>query len=287
MTIANKNTVIRRLLIGLCLGFLTLTAHAGIDITYIHNDALGSAVAGTDEQGNVKWRSQYAPYGEERLGERSAFGIRSGYTGHRDDPETGLTYMGARYYSPAIGRFMGVDPAGTDASDIYSFNRYAYANNNPYKYVDPDGRNYVLAWELGGKAGAFVGTAAEPGGGTLVGYVVGGTAGVIGLALGIDAIVNMINENSQSESGDEGIDQSADKPAADDEATDTRRSRDKRRFRSTDSASDQFENIQREQNRRRKQGDSVSIDSIEKSRQRDRNALRPQNIDLDNLDDLD
>jgi hypothetical protein len=32
---------------------------------------------------------------------------------------------------------MSNDPVGF--RDVHSFNRYAYANNNPYKYVDPDG----------------------------------------------------------------------------------------------------------------------------------------------------
>jgi len=144
-----KNTMIKTLLhtllIGICL--LSLNTQAGVEITYIHNDALGTPVAGTDEQGNVKWRAHYQPYGEELLGERQLFGVRTGYTGHRDDPETGLTYMGARYYShysPTIGRFMGVDPTGVDESNIHSFNRYAYANNNPYKFVDPNGENPKL-----------------------------------------------------------------------------------------------------------------------------------------------
>ena len=56
------------------------------------------------------------------------------------DNQTGLSYMGARYYDPVIGRFMGVDPVGFQENNIHSFNRYAYANNNPYKFVDPDGR---------------------------------------------------------------------------------------------------------------------------------------------------
>jgi uncharacterized protein RhaS with RHS repeats len=46
--------------------------------------------------------------------------------------------MQARYYDPVIGRFYSNDPVGF--RDVHSFNRYAYANNNPYKYVDPDGR---------------------------------------------------------------------------------------------------------------------------------------------------
>jgi len=138
-----KSTSIKALLEVLLIGLslMSLNSRAGVTITFIHNDALGNPVAGTDEQGRVKWRAHYRPYGEELLGERQLFGVRSGYTGHREDPETGLTYMGARYYSPGIGRFMGVDPAGVSDSNIYSFNRYAYANNNPYKFVDPDGES--------------------------------------------------------------------------------------------------------------------------------------------------
>ncbi|MBE2294737.1 MAG: hypothetical protein IAF00_07290 [Phycisphaerales bacterium] len=55
-----------------------------------------------------------------------------GYTGKPRDA-SGLVCLGARYYDPLAGRFMAVDPAGVDASNPYSFNRYAYANNNPYK----------------------------------------------------------------------------------------------------------------------------------------------------------
>jgi len=39
---------------------------------------------------------------------------------------------------------MGVDPVGYQLDNIHSFNRYAFANNNPYKYVDPDGRNPLI-----------------------------------------------------------------------------------------------------------------------------------------------
>ena len=45
--------------------------------------------------------------------------------------------MQARYYDPVIGRFYSNDPIGF--RDIHSFNRYAYVNNNPYKYIDPTG----------------------------------------------------------------------------------------------------------------------------------------------------
>jgi uncharacterized protein RhaS with RHS repeats len=52
--------------------------------------------------------------------------------------------MGARYYNPQIGRFLSIDPKEADPSDLHSLNRYAYANNNPYRFVDPDGYAAVL-----------------------------------------------------------------------------------------------------------------------------------------------
>jgi hypothetical protein len=45
--------------------------------------------------------------------------------------------MQARYYDPVIGRFYSNDPIGF--TNIHTFNRYAYVNNNPYKYIDPTG----------------------------------------------------------------------------------------------------------------------------------------------------
>jgi len=57
----------------------------------------------------------------------------------------GLSYFGARWYDPELGRFTGIDPVDVDENNPHSFNRYAYANNNPYKYVDPDGRAIIFA----------------------------------------------------------------------------------------------------------------------------------------------
>jgi len=50
--------------------------------------------------------------------------------------------MQARYYDPVIGRFYSNDPVGF--KNVHNFNRYSYANNNPYKYIDPDGRDAYL-----------------------------------------------------------------------------------------------------------------------------------------------
>ena len=45
-----------------------------------------------------------------------------------------------RYYDPGIGRFLSVDPVTAYSNPIGAFNRYWYANNNPYRFTDPDGR---------------------------------------------------------------------------------------------------------------------------------------------------
>jgi RHS repeat-associated protein len=46
-----------------------------------------------------------------------------------------------RYYDPAIGRFLSVDPVTAYEKPLTNFNRYAYGFNNPYKFTDPDGRD--------------------------------------------------------------------------------------------------------------------------------------------------
>jgi RHS repeat-associated protein len=63
-----------------------------------------------------------------------------GYTGHEEDSETGLTNMQQRYALKVIGRMISTDPVDVDPNTGANFNRYAYANDNPYRYVDPDGR---------------------------------------------------------------------------------------------------------------------------------------------------
>jgi len=71
--------------------------------------------------------------------------------GKEKDKETGLYYFGARYMEPRVGRFVTVDPVGpvdprTNKSNEklllnpQKLNRYAYSINNPYRYIDPDGK---------------------------------------------------------------------------------------------------------------------------------------------------
>ena len=159
---------------------------------YDHTDGLGSPVALTNASGAVFSRTRYEPYGLTANGDVP----KIGFTGHVNDSDTGLVYMQQRYYDPIAGRMLSIDPVTTDANTGGSFNRYAYANNSPYKYIDPDGRFGVLGAAIG--AGIEIGiqlhtegrvnnlTAVFVAGG--VGVVTGGLGGVIGKAAASGAI---------------------------------------------------------------------------------------------------
>jgi RHS repeat-associated protein len=149
---------------------MTTVTGANGSVTYIHTDGLGSPVARTDASGTVISRTRYEPYGYVASGAMPTIG----FMGHVNDADTGLTYMQQRYYDPVAGRFLSIDPVVTDVSTGGSFNRYAYANNNPYKYTDLDGRNPAVALGMGG---AEVGTAVFPGVGTIIGGAIGAGVG--------------------------------------------------------------------------------------------------------------
>lgn len=137
MTIANK---LARLCCASLAAFslmLGLSVAQAQTVIYYHTDALGSPVAITNVAGVVIERTEYEPYGQV-LNEPVADG--PGYTGHVSDAQTGLSYMQQRYYDPQIGRFLSMDPVTADAGTGANFNRYWYANNNPYRFTDPDGR---------------------------------------------------------------------------------------------------------------------------------------------------
>jgi RHS repeat-associated protein len=110
--------------------------------SYDHTDALGSPVARTNTNGQILSRTRYEPYGATAAG-ANPNGI--GFTGHVNDADTGLVQMQQRYYDPLAGRFLSVDPVTTDAGTAGHFNRYVYGEDNPYKYLDPDGQQPAIA----------------------------------------------------------------------------------------------------------------------------------------------
>ncbi len=109
-------------------------------IKYQHTDALGSPVVVTNQAAQPIERVDYEPYGKAINAVASTGNNRPGYTGHVEDRASGLTYMQQRYYDPQLGLFLSVDPVTAYDNPVGQFHRYRYANNNPYKFTDPDGR---------------------------------------------------------------------------------------------------------------------------------------------------
>jgi RHS repeat-associated protein len=151
------------------------------EVTYSHTDALGSPVVRTTASRTIVSRTRYEPYGGTVAGSDAPRGI--GYTGHVQDLDTGLVYMQQRYYDPVAGRFLTVDPVVTDAKAGDHFNRYVYAENNPFTLVDPDGRTagnpYKFPHQPGGPSvgGGGSGRGGVETGGTGGGSGAGGPAG--------------------------------------------------------------------------------------------------------------
>lgn len=99
-------------------------------------------LAKADANGNIVATYDYAPYGAPAMSTGNV-PDGPGYTGHVTDSDTGLVYMQARYYDPVTSRFLSTDPTGPSPGNIYGFNRYAYANNNPIVNIDPDGQDAI------------------------------------------------------------------------------------------------------------------------------------------------
>ncbi len=154
-------------------------------ITYIHTDHLGTPVMATHEDGSVKWKNDYQPFGQQVKSTPTDSNV--GFTGHLKDKGIGLTYMKGRWYQPESGRFMALDPVWyTEKNPVMSFNRYLYVNNNPYKYVDPDGEflNFVIGAVIGVVAEVVVQTVVQGKSFGDVDYGAVGTAGMIGALSG-------------------------------------------------------------------------------------------------------
>ena len=107
----------------------------GSEVSYYHNDNLGSSSLVTDSSGNKVYNTDYYPFGASIHEDGKE---KYTYNGKELD-NSGLYYYGARYYDASIGRFISVVPVSGNIYNSQRLNRYSYTLNNPLKYVDPTG----------------------------------------------------------------------------------------------------------------------------------------------------
>jgi RHS repeat-associated protein len=116
---------------------LTSRIDASNGAAYYDFDAVGSTVGLTGPAGSYLNRYSYLPFGEE-LSRTEAIANPFTYVGEWGviTEANGLTFMRARYYSAANGRFMSLDPIGFVGGDT---NLYRYVGNSPVDLNDPSG----------------------------------------------------------------------------------------------------------------------------------------------------
>ena len=143
-------------------GIATITYNG--TLYYVQKNFQGDIVALVDQSGNVVAKYVYDAWGVCNVYDASGTLNTSDsfigninpfrYRGYYYDAETGLYYLQTRYYEPQAGRFLSPDSVDYIAPDLIGgLNLYAYCNNNPVMYSDPDG---TFVWALiGAVAGAI------------------------------------------------------------------------------------------------------------------------------------
>ena len=128
--------------------------------------------------------------------EHVAFANPFRYRGYYFDVESGLYYLGSRYYDPVVGRFINADALLGANEDVLSYNLYAYCGNNPISRYDDGGLFWKSVAELFLKttavvlAVAIIATATvATGGAAAVVLAAGGTAAMASTATAAVATV--------------------------------------------------------------------------------------------------
>lgn len=158
---------------------------------YYHSDHLGSTSVITNESGDLIEETFYSPYGAILEGGNAS---RYYYEGKEFSDVVGEYDFDFRKYNPNTGVFNQPDSAIHELYDPQSLNRYRFERNNPYNYVDEDGKHPAAAIIIAGAVGAVVNTgfylATTPRDQiTTKGALVSAGSGAVGGVVGASAVI--------------------------------------------------------------------------------------------------
>ncbi|WP_429924102.1 eCIS core domain-containing protein [Agrobacterium vitis] len=132
---------------------------------YMHTDQLGSVLRVTDQSGTIRERFWYDPWGKREVKENDQLGPgerqriagswQRGYVGQEHLDAFNVIHMNGRVYNASLAVFTSVDPVNAMMADTQSGNGYAYARDNPLRYIDPTG--FSIFGSIGKAFGDFVG----------------------------------------------------------------------------------------------------------------------------------
>ncbi|GAA0626895.1 RHS repeat-associated core domain-containing protein [Kribbella sandramycini] len=112
-------------------------------LNWVSSDHHGTMSIQVDADSLAAERRRTTPYGETRGAAPGTWPGQRGFVGGVEDAAFGLVHLDARDYDPVLGKFVSVDPM-IDHEDPQQLNAYAYANNSPVSFSDPDGQRYVI-----------------------------------------------------------------------------------------------------------------------------------------------
>ena len=117
-----------------------VTQNGTTSASYPIYDAHGNMISTLARQGTGNYTTSalrtFDGWGQIRIGTQTGDpkGRYCANLGHKQDDESGLTYMRARYYEPISGRFIGEDPG------MHGQNLFLFCSNDPVNKVDQTGR---------------------------------------------------------------------------------------------------------------------------------------------------
>lgn len=122
---------------------------------YYLKDHLNTVNEVANASGDIVQKMEYTAFGvlrsvKDGSGNEVSFAnapVRTSFTftGREFEPELNMYYYRARYYDPAVGRFLQQDPdPGKLDKPVTFISKYVYAGNNPINFSDPTGAVFGL-----------------------------------------------------------------------------------------------------------------------------------------------
>lgn len=117
-----------------------MTESSSGEVRYLLSDGLGSVRQAVDETAQVVAYYEFDPYG---VPVNNNGGDPYGYTGEWYGGYTHLLHLRARWYAPETGAFLSRDAWPGSTYRPNSLQGYSYTGNNPVRYQDPSGFDYI------------------------------------------------------------------------------------------------------------------------------------------------
>jgi len=137
-TVSNGTTTVQKTYV---FGSLTVAVSTNGTLNWVLTDQINSTTVTASATGDLNSEIRYTAFGTIRY-ENGITPTDYRYTGQLQQAVIGLDYYNARWYDPELGRFVQADTVIANANDPASYDRYAYAGNNPISNSDPTGHAF-------------------------------------------------------------------------------------------------------------------------------------------------